>query len=306
MNAHSHLALGLALVAALPCGGRREVKAPEVSWPARCDALEEKPVALEEERAVGGVVALRWLLDGGGLYLDAPEGSVEERKGQELHRYLQLVGKNLGALSDRPLLGWTFGVLDSSAVNSASAPGGYVFITRGLLRLVENEAQLAGVLGHEIGHVVARHALERYRKARVRQCRAGPAGAASFAASLRSPIGYLELDSMSGRAIAGLGDALVDELAAGFTEAEEQAADRVALELLISAGYRPKEYVRLLERLTEADRPGLEHPASLDRWQGLNRFLASLKPARGSFGNADWPFKRYVTVPLKGELKAVR
>ena len=82
------------------------------------------------------------------------------------------MGRNLAAQSSRPTLEWTFGVLKEPHVfNAASAPGGYVFVTRGLLATVEDEAQLAGVLAHEIAHVNLRHALMRYGEVKVTQCR---------------------------------------------------------------------------------------------------------------------------------------
>ena len=86
----------------------------------------------------------------------------------ELQRYVQDVGMRLARASDRPNLPWQFAVVDSPAVNAFALPGGFIYLTRGILPFLDNEAQLAGVLGHEIGHVTARHSAQQYRKPRAR------------------------------------------------------------------------------------------------------------------------------------------
>jgi len=81
-----------------------------------------------------------------------------------LQHYVNQVGRWVALQSERPELNWTFGVIDSDAVNAFAAPGGYVFVTSGLYRKLQNEAELAGVLGHEIGHVISRHHLKLLQK----------------------------------------------------------------------------------------------------------------------------------------------
>ena len=71
-----------------------------------------------------------------------------------VHKYVSLIGTTLAKQSERPGLNWTFIVLDTDGVNAFASPGGLVHITRGALALAKNEAEVAGVLGHEIGHVV--------------------------------------------------------------------------------------------------------------------------------------------------------
>ena len=82
-----------------------------------------------------------------------------------MQAYVQDMGARLAASSERPELPWTFRVLDDPVVNAFALPGGYVYVTRGLLALADDEAELAGVLAHEIGHVTARHSAERYGQA---------------------------------------------------------------------------------------------------------------------------------------------
>ncbi|HMB53337.1 MAG TPA: M48 family metalloprotease, partial [Thermoanaerobaculia bacterium] len=78
----------------------------------------------------------------------------------ELAGYVERVGKRLAAESERPDLPWSFQVVDDPTVNAFALPGGYLFMTRGILAHLDNEAEMAGVLGHEIGHVTARHSVE--------------------------------------------------------------------------------------------------------------------------------------------------
>lgn len=85
----------------------------------------------------------------------------------KLQKYVNKVGRYVAAQSERPDLNWTFGVIESPSVNAFAAPGGYVFVTRGLYALLKSEAELAGVLAHEIAHVNARHHVRLMQKQRV-------------------------------------------------------------------------------------------------------------------------------------------
>ena len=81
-----------------------------------------------------------------------------------LQQYVSDIGMRLAKVSERPTLPWHFAVVDQPAVNAFALPGGYIYITRGILPFLDNEAELAGVLGHEIGHVTARHAAQQYTR----------------------------------------------------------------------------------------------------------------------------------------------
>src|SRR5687767_9786873 len=82
----------------------------------------------------------------------------------ELQSFINSKGQQMAAISHRPELKWTFRILDSEVVNAFAVPGGYVYFTRGIMGHFNNEAEFAGVLGHEIGHVTARHSAEQYTK----------------------------------------------------------------------------------------------------------------------------------------------
>ncbi len=81
-------------------------------------------------------------------------------KDAKLQQYVNSVGRWVASQSERPDLPWHFGVIDSADINAFAAPGGYIFVTLGLYRMLQNEADLAGVLGHEVGHVIQKHHLK--------------------------------------------------------------------------------------------------------------------------------------------------
>src|SRR5207237_1171248 len=111
-------------------------------------------ITQEEERKLGENVSTS-LRDKFGVYQDA-----------EVAKYVTLVGNVLAQGSSRANLNWTFIVLDTDAVNAFAAPGGIIHVTRGLLGLAKNEAELAGVLGHEITHVTAKHTVRFIQKSK--------------------------------------------------------------------------------------------------------------------------------------------
>jgi predicted Zn-dependent protease len=102
----------------------------------------------EEEIAIGRQIAGNLL------------GASALVKDPQLQRYVNKVGRWVANQSERPDLPWHFGVIESTDINAFAMPGGYIFVTKGLYKLLQNEAELAGVLGHEIGHVIRKHHLK--------------------------------------------------------------------------------------------------------------------------------------------------
>jgi len=152
-----------------------------------------------------------------------------------LQQYVNKVGMWIALHSDRPGLPWHFGVMDTESVNAFATPGGYVLITHGMLLRCRDEAELAGILAHEISHVVEKHALNTMRKGAL----AGMAGDAlgNYAQS-RGKAEYTKLVSAS-----------TELYARGLDKDDEFAADRMGVVLATRAGYDPYGLPSVLQTL---------------------------------------------------------
>ncbi|MGE5180210.1 MAG: M48 family metalloprotease [Bacteroidota bacterium] len=144
---------------------------------------------------------------------------------QEIQRYVDGVGQRLGKVSHLPTLTWHFRVLDSPVVNAFAIPGGYIYITRGILAYMSSEAQLAGVLGHEIGHVTARHSAQQITKQEIAGI--GLLASAVFVSAFRP---------YSGIAQQGLGLLFLK-----YSRDNETQADELGVGYATKAGYDPRE-----------------------------------------------------------------
>ncbi len=103
-------------------------------------------------------------------------GQVNLYENAALTAYVDEIGQNLAAVSDRPDIPYTFQVVEDDAINAFATMGGYVYITTGLMEAADNEAELAGVIGHEIGHIAGRHAVQQMRQAAITQGITGALG----------------------------------------------------------------------------------------------------------------------------------
>jgi len=139
-----------------------------------------------------------------------------------LQRYVNRIGRWVALQSERPDLTWHFGVIDSDDLNAFAAPGGYVFLTRGLYRKLKSEAELAGVLGHEIGHVIRKHHLKLLQKSQ------GVAALGGFIG------GKLKNENQLLQNLIGNGAEIV---ARGLDKDAEYEADRMGMVLTARAGY---------------------------------------------------------------------
>ncbi len=172
-------------------------------------------------------------------------------------------------MADRP---WDYAVFLDEAPNAFVLPGGHVGVTVGLLAVVENDDQLAAVIGHEAGHVVARHAAERVSQQRTSQILLGIAGAAAGG----SDFGRLVKDHG--------GDAAKFGVLLPFSRKQELEADRLGVDYMQRAGYRPREAVALWRNMQALDiaqgkamggQLSSTHPSDAMRIQELERYLAS-------------------------------
>ena len=227
-----------------------------------------------------------------------------------LQSYLNGIGQTMARVSHRPTLQWQFKVMDSPVVNAFAAPGGYIYVTRGLLAATNNEAELAAVLGHEIGHVTARHSAQQYSNAMLTSIGLGLG---------QSVMG--EYGDMFGRAM---------EVGAGllflkFSRDDERQADALGVEYAARVGYdaaRMADFFTTLQRQSAADGEGgarlpeffSTHPSPVNReatvrtmaanWQaklpfrqprvGRKAFLAQVdglvygEDPRKGFRDGDW------------------
>jgi predicted Zn-dependent protease len=158
-----------------------------------------------------------------GIYKDKPE----------LNGYVESVGKQLAAKSERPNLPWSFEVVDDASVNAFALPGGPIFVTRGILAHLSTEAQLAAVLGHEAGHVAARHSATQMSKAQVAQLGLG-------IGSILSPA------VASAAQVAGAGLQL---LFLKYSRDDETQADALGFRYMSQIGYDPTQMIPLFEML---------------------------------------------------------
>ncbi|MEW5742340.1 MAG: M48 family metalloprotease [Myxococcota bacterium] len=300
--------------------------AADVQKVKECQAIGDRDVPFPEERSIGGAVALNLAIRAGPVYTElspavanlnasqltdygkkieksaekAPPGAGPKT---DLNKYLNTLGLQLAALSERPTLPWTFAVLDSNDANAFSAPGGYVFVTRGMLKKLENEAQLAGVLAHEIGHVTGRHAIKAYQGSKKLSCYCAHFGgkaldgavkgamgslgdsvkALPFAAEVLKSIGgsTFDPDSLSGGFIEFLADKAGDTIYnEGLGKDFEFDADRTAARIMVFAGYDTKEFEKLLSKLPDGGGFLTPHPANAERIKVVSEVRGEL----GDFG----------------------
>lgn len=158
-------------------------------------------------------------------------------RNEQLQRYVDEVGRKLVCVCRRPDIQYHFTVLDTEMENAFAVPGGYIYITRGLLALINSEAELAGVLGHEIGHTVGRDSAALMSQSMVAQIAvlAGAAGATG---------------SASGGDVAMATSQLFNALMLGFSREREYLADEQSVEYMIKAGYDPLQMICFLRTLS--------------------------------------------------------
>ena len=155
-------------------------------------------------------------------------------KDQALQKYVNQVGRWVASQSERSNLPWHFGVIESEDINAFAAPGGYVMLTRGLYRKLKNEAELAGVLGHEIGHVIKKHHLKLLQKSQLLSLGAGVLG---------ERVGK---DNDSIKKLIGSG---AEICARSLDKDAEFEADRIGVILGARAGYDPYGLPEVLQEI---------------------------------------------------------
>ncbi len=169
-----------------------------------------------------------------------------------LTKYVTLVGYTVASTSPKPEMRYVFGILDTPEVNAFSGPHGYIFITRGALENIKDEAELAGVLGHEMSHVLLHHGLNQVKSAEMNA--AVSEGVQASAAAKFSQFADAGVDAIT---------------KVGYTQQQEFDADQNSVKLVIAAGYDPYSYLHFLQRLAQLQAAGggvmSTHPGGTQR-----------------------------------------
>jgi predicted Zn-dependent protease len=169
------------------------------------------------------------------LQFSADYGAVQD---SQLNRYISEVGNKMAASSHRPNMPYSFRVVNATYVNAYAFPGGSIAATRGIMLSLENEAELASLLGHELGHVNARHTAEQMSKGKLTQALAG--GFSVLAGTQSAALGD----------IAGqLGQIGAGALLASYSRDNEREADSLGMEYMVGADYGSEGFVGLMEML---------------------------------------------------------
>ncbi|HEY0144119.1 MAG TPA: M48 family metalloprotease [Thermoanaerobaculia bacterium] len=184
----------------------------------------------DEEADIGRVVAARVLK------------TYPLSKNEKLQQYVSLVGHTIAQYSARPTLEWHFAVIETPVVNAFSCPGGYIFVTTGALKAIQSEAELAGLLGHEIAHATQKHILKEVKRANTISAGMDLAKTTSSGSFLNDSLG----EKISNLAYEKL-------FTTGLSRRDEQEADRIGVEIAQAAGYKAAEFIHFLETLGELE-----------------------------------------------------
>ncbi|MFP4213065.1 MAG: M48 family metalloprotease [Desulfohalobiaceae bacterium] len=220
---------------------------------------------------------------------------------QDLNSYIQETGQGLAAQSHRPDMPYSFQGVNAVYVNAYAFPGGTIAVTRGILLDMQSEAELAALLGHELGHVNARHTASHMSKGML-----ASAVLAGTGAALADKKEYATL-------ISGLGGIGAGALLAKYSRDNERQADALGMEYMVQSSYNPEGMVKLMDLLRQKSeqQPGMlevmfsTHPMSQDRYQ------TATQRARQKFSQArDFPLheERYMdrTAELRSQKKLIQ
>ncbi|WP_330202264.1 M48 family metallopeptidase [Cyanobacterium sp. Dongsha4] len=208
----------------------------------------------QQEREIGGQIRQQLL----------SQGKVKLYRDENLSAYVNQIGRRLVAVSGRPNIPYRFEIVDNPQVNAFATMGGYIYLHTGLITTANNEAELASVIAHEIGHVVARHSQKQMQQQALTQ-------------------GLLSVAGLDRTQVVQLGVALAVDLP--YSRQDEYEADTLGLEMLKAAGYAPQAMVDFMRKLakTGGRTPTLlsTHPASGDRAIALEQKIPASRGYQG-------------------------
>ncbi|TAN59103.1 MAG: peptidase M48 [Rhodospirillales bacterium] len=236
-------------------------------------------MSADDERRVGSEQFPVLIKEFGGEYRDS-----------RLHSYLASVGNQLVRHSETPDAKFTFAIVNSDIVNAFALPGGYVCVSRGLMALCQDEAELAGVVGHEIGHVVARHSAQRYSQ-----------GMAANIGLMAAAVGLSVIGAgQAGQSLMNVAQYGAQAFLQSYSREHEMEADQLGLRYLSRTGYEPVAMVNFLESLRKhsilqarmAGQPEdnvdnfdmmATHPLTKDRIQQASQLAGASRPQTPRF-----------------------
>ena len=232
-------------------------ESPEISK-SQAKTLSEMEITTEQEVAMGREVAAKMI-----AYFKVFEN-------KKATAYVRKVGQAVALQSERQDVSYHFEVLDTDAVNAFATPGGFIFVTRGLLENLKTEAELAGVLGHEVGHVAGRHIVREIQRGKA--IKVGSDVAAEFTE------GSQFLEDLAKQILTRLIDR-------GLSPKDEHDADRRGVNYAYAAGYRPdglKSFLETLQEVTARSKPKTSwlnrtHPKLKDRIKRVGKQIAKKK-----------------------------
>ncbi len=210
-------------------------------------------------------------------------------KNKKATYYVNQVGKSVALFAGRPEISFHFAILDSNTVNAFAAPGGYIYITKGALKQMENEAELAAVLAHEIGHVNNKHIMKQLPPPR-------ETGFTSAVSSLLLSQGTI-VSSAFNESINGASDLLFKN---GYKIQDEYEADRSAIDYLDATGYNQAALIDFLQRI-DSYRKGHQntkvyhtHPPSSERIKRLRQYMEEQKIDTSNRAVVTWRFRQNI------------
>lgn len=196
-----------------------------------------------------------------------------------LVHYVNILGQTLVQFSDRPETfgGYHFMVMDSDEINAFSAPGGLIFISRGMLRCCRNEDALAAVLAHEIGHVQHQHGLQAIKKSRLNSA------FTILAAESAKQFGGKDLKDLTEAFEGSINDITATLMNSGYARSCEREADKAAVEIMRRTGYDPNGLVDMLMEMQKQLKPGgldfaKTHPSPQSRIEDIGQLTGLYKP----------------------------
>ncbi|MEO0768175.1 MAG: M48 family metallopeptidase [Cyanobacteria bacterium J06649_4] len=204
-------------------------------------------------------------------------GQIDIFEGPSLNAYVDEIGQILADVSDRPDIPYTFQIVEDDAVNAFATMGGYVYVTTGLMAAADNEAELAGVIGHEIGHIAGRHAVKQMRQAAITQGITGALG-------------------VNRDRLVNIGTQIALQLPA--SRSDEYEADRHGFYSMGRAGYDQTGMVSFMQKLVRQGSPPeflSTHPDARNRVSSLQQLDASDAIPDATFGTSEVEYNSVVS-----------